>query len=32
VEEAAHEVPLWFAPEELHLYRRADEEVMFGKD
>jgi nucleoside-diphosphate kinase len=32
VEEAAHEVALWFAPEELHVYRRVDEEVMFGKE
>ncbi len=30
VEEAEHEVALWFAPEELHAYRRADEDVMFG--
>lgn len=30
VEEAAHEVALWFGPEELHTYRRADEAVMFG--
>ena len=29
-EEAEHEVALWFTPEELHAYRRADEEVMFG--
>jgi nucleoside-diphosphate kinase len=30
VEEAEHEVALWFAREELHAYRRADEEAMFG--
>ncbi len=32
VEEAEHEIALWFAPGELHAYRRADEEVMFGED
>lgn len=32
VEEAAHEVALWFAPAELYGYRRADETAMFGKD
>ncbi len=32
VEEAEHEVSLWFAPEELHAYRRADEDVMFGTE
>jgi nucleoside-diphosphate kinase len=30
VEEAAHEVGLWFAPAEIHSYRRADEPAMFG--
>lgn len=30
-EEASYEVSLWFKPEELHTYKRADEEVMFGK-
>lgn len=30
VEEAEHEVALWFDPKELHAYRRADEDVMFG--
>jgi nucleoside-diphosphate kinase len=30
LEEAEHEVALWFAPEEIHAYRRADEDVMFG--
>ncbi len=29
-EEAALEVALWFAPEEIHSYRRADEDVMLG--
>lgn len=28
--EAEHEVGLWFAPGELHAYRRADEDLMFG--
>jgi nucleoside-diphosphate kinase len=32
VEEAEHEVGLWFSPEELHAYRRADEDAMFGKE
>jgi nucleoside-diphosphate kinase len=32
VDEAAHEVGLWFQPHELHTYRRADESVMFGDD
>ena len=32
VEEAEHEIALWFAPGELHAYRRTDEEVMFGED
>ncbi len=31
VDEAAHEVGLWFAPEEIHTYRRADEDVIFGE-
>jgi nucleoside-diphosphate kinase len=30
VEEAQMEIALWFRPEELHAYRRADEAVMFG--
>jgi nucleoside-diphosphate kinase len=32
VEEAAHEVPLWFRPEEVYAYRRADEGVMVGEE
>ncbi len=32
VEEAEHEVPLWFPPHELYAYGRADEEAMFGKE
>lgn len=32
VEEAEHEVTLWFTSQELYAYRRADEEVMFGKE
>ncbi|QQG42614.1 MAG: nucleoside-diphosphate kinase [Candidatus Giovannonibacteria bacterium] len=28
-EEAAHEIEHWFAPEEIHDYKRADENVMF---
>lgn len=28
-EEAAHEIEHWFAPEELHDYKRSDEHVMF---
>ncbi|HXX36727.1 MAG TPA: nucleoside-diphosphate kinase [bacterium] len=31
VEEAAREVELWFAPGEIHSYRRADETVIFGE-
>jgi hypothetical protein len=30
VEEAEMEIALWFRPEELHEYRRADETAMFG--
>jgi nucleoside-diphosphate kinase len=30
VEEAAHEVGLWFGPAEVHTYSRADESAMFG--
>lgn len=30
VDEARMEIALWFRPEELHSYRRADEAVMFG--
>lgn len=29
-EEAEHEVALWFSPQELYAYRRADEDIMFG--
>lgn len=29
IEEAEKEVELWFSPEELHEYKRADEDVMF---
>ena len=32
VEEAEQEVALWFTPQELYAYRRADEEAMFGKE
>jgi nucleoside-diphosphate kinase len=32
VEEAAQEVPLWFRPEEVYAYRRADEGVMVGEE
>lgn len=28
-EEAANEISLWFKPEEIHSYKRADEDVMF---
>jgi len=28
-EEAAHEIEHWFNPEEIHSYKRADEDVMF---
>lgn len=28
-EEAMHEVEHWFSPEEIHSYKRSDEEVMF---
>lgn len=28
--EADYEIHLWFKPEELHTYKRADEDVMFG--
>jgi nucleoside-diphosphate kinase len=31
VEEAAHEVGLWFGPAEVHTYSRADESAMFGR-
>ncbi|HLW61057.1 MAG TPA: nucleoside-diphosphate kinase [bacterium] len=30
VDEAAHEVPLWFTADEVHTYRRNDEGAMFG--
>jgi nucleoside-diphosphate kinase len=30
VEEAGMEIALWFRPEELYEYRRADEAAMFG--
>lgn len=29
VAEAEHELKLWFAPEEIHAYPRAEEEIMF---
>lgn len=29
LEEAEYELKLWFRPEELHTYKRADEDVMF---
>ena len=32
VEEAEHEVALWFSPRELYAYRRADEDAMFGTE
>ncbi len=32
VEEAAHEVALWFGPGEIHGYLRGDETVMFGEE
>jgi nucleoside-diphosphate kinase len=32
VEEAEYEVALWFSPQELYAYRRADEESMFGRE
>ncbi len=28
-EEAAHELRFWFAPEEIHDYKRAEEDIMF---
>jgi len=28
-EEAAHEIEYWFAPEDLHDYKRAEEDIMF---
>lgn len=28
-EEAAHEIEHWFSPEEIHSYKRSDEDVMF---
>jgi len=28
-EEAAHEIKHWFAPEEIHDYKRAEEDIMF---
>ena len=28
-EESAHEISYWFAPEDLHEYKRAEEEIMF---
>lgn len=30
VEEAAHEIGLWFLPDDVHAYSRADETAMFG--
>lgn len=29
LEEAAHEIQFWFAPEEIHDYKRAEEDIMF---
>lgn len=29
--EAAHEIELWFTADEIHDYKRADEDVMFGE-
>lgn len=29
IEEAVHEIEHWFSPEEIHDYKRADEDVMF---
>ena len=29
-EEAQNEINLWFKPEEIHVYKRADEDVMFN--
>lgn len=28
-EEAAHEIEFWFAPEDIHDYKRAEEDIMF---
>ena len=28
-EEAEHEIKFWFAPEEIHDYKRAEEDTMF---
>jgi nucleoside-diphosphate kinase len=28
-EEAAHELDFWFSPEEIHDYKRAEEDIMF---
>ena len=28
-EEAEHEIQFWFAPEEIHDYKRAEEDIMF---
>lgn len=28
-EEAAHEIEYWFSPEEIHSYKRAEEDIMF---
>jgi len=32
LDEAAREIDYWFGPEDMHPYRRADEEVMYGKN
>ncbi len=32
LEEAEHEVALWFTPREIYAYRRGDEGVLFGGD
>lgn len=29
IAEAEHELKLWFTPEELHAYSRAEEDIMF---
>ncbi|MEK7086861.1 MAG: nucleoside-diphosphate kinase, partial [Patescibacteria group bacterium] len=29
IDEAAQEITLWFSPEEIHSYKRAEEDIMF---
>ncbi|MDP2930811.1 MAG: nucleoside-diphosphate kinase [bacterium] len=29
LDEAKHEIEFWFAPEEIHDYKRAEEDIMF---